>query len=495
MRLYRFLLIPSIAIAQLASALDITSTPGNLSTLIGEQTDATILNVTGEINAADFAFIADKMTSLVSLDISKATVTAYDGKPLTLAATKFSAAELPPYALAGCKATTVILPAGITAIGEGALSSSAITSIVIPSSVKAIGMGAFSNCDGLTSATIPATVNAIGTHAFMDCDNLASVDYSSSLSDLPASIFDGCEKLSTIKFTTQLTSIGDNAFKGCANLSSLTLSNSINSIGASAFRSSGITAIDLTGNKNISTIGAWAFAQCPSLTSVSLPDQVISIGEGAFFECAKLTNANIPVGVTEIANYTFNGATAVNTEKISHDDITLIGNYALRGISASTFTIPGALEHMGDYAMEGWGNLSSMKAETSIVPALGEGVWTGVNQANVTVTVNDDLLTEFKSTPQWQEFVITGTTGITEIVNDDAKQAINAYFVNTDLIIKATQPIASVRLYDSAGRQWAHTQPHAEQTTIDTSAWNCHIYIVAITLSDGTAASIKIARR
>ena len=38
------------------------------------------------------------------------------------------------------------------------------------------------------------------------------------------------------------------------------------------------------------SIGNWAFSGCTSLTSIEIPDSVISIGEDAFYNCTGLKN-------------------------------------------------------------------------------------------------------------------------------------------------------------------------------------------------------------
>ena len=65
-----------------ASAITVTSTPGNLSSAVGDNIGEASLVVSGEINAADFEFIAEKMTSLTSLDLSGVSIVAYSGNPI-----------------------------------------------------------------------------------------------------------------------------------------------------------------------------------------------------------------------------------------------------------------------------------------------------------------------------------------------------------------------------------------------------------------------------
>jgi hypothetical protein len=59
----------------------------------------------------------------------------------------------------------------------------------------------------------------------------------------------------------------------------------------------------------MSSIGAWAFAYCSSLTSFEIPSGVASIEDCVFEDCEKLTSIEIPSGVTR------NAFTRVNLKK------------------------------------------------------------------------------------------------------------------------------------------------------------------------------------
>lgn len=76
----------------------------------------------------------------------------------------------------GCKAlASIVLPEGVTEIGNGAFLNSGVTSIRLPNSLKYIRQKAFAGCSELKSITIPEGVEQIETTAFENNYNLSDV--------------------------------------------------------------------------------------------------------------------------------------------------------------------------------------------------------------------------------------------------------------------------------------------------------------------------------
>jgi hypothetical protein len=72
-----------------------------------------------------------------------------------------------------------------------------------------------------------------------------------------------------------------------------------------------INGIPVTSIGGIGLRGA--FANCPTLTSVTLPTNLVSIGIHAFFSCPNLTNVLIADGITNIGAYAFTLCTSLTT--------------------------------------------------------------------------------------------------------------------------------------------------------------------------------------
>ena len=101
-----------------------------------------------------------------------------------------------------------------------------------------------------------------------------------------------------------MTSIEQNVFGDCANLTSIELPDGLISIGPNAFGDcTNLTSIELPDG--LTYIGPSAFKRCASLTYINIPDGVTSIEEYTFFLCKNLTSIDIPSSMACIGSSAF----------------------------------------------------------------------------------------------------------------------------------------------------------------------------------------------
>ncbi len=102
--------------------------------------------------------------------------------------------------------------------------------------------------------------------------------------------------------------IGEYAFYNCSSLISVSMPDSISTIDSYAFyRCTGLTG-ELKIPDSVTEIGRSAFEGCTGLTGeLKIPNSVIEIGHGAFFQCVGLTSINFSEGLTLISAYAFYG--------------------------------------------------------------------------------------------------------------------------------------------------------------------------------------------
>ena len=146
-----------------------------------------------------------------------------------------------------------------------------------------------------------------------------------------------------LSFDGDVTSVGDYAFYECRSLTSVTIPDSVTTIGSYAFSDcSSLTSVTIPDG--VTTIGDDAFSDCSSLTSVTIPDSVTTIGDYAFYYCDSLTSVTIGDSVTEIGDRAFFYCSSLTSVTIP-DSVTTIGNSAFRGCRSLT-------EFRGKYASE-----------------------------------------------------------------------------------------------------------------------------------------------
>lgn len=98
-----------------------------------------------------------------------------------------------------------------------------------------------------------------------------------------------------IKFGDCITTIGEDAFINVGTISSVTIPSNIITLESCAFNNCGIQNYVL--NEGLITIGHTAFINNYNLTSITIPASVTSIGSQAFYNCTGLTSVTF-IGTT-----------------------------------------------------------------------------------------------------------------------------------------------------------------------------------------------------
>ena len=360
----------SISLFANGSKTVFVSSPGTLYPLFTAHEIDSISNltITGTIDARDFVILRDSLQLLDSLDLSGATIEAFNGTGGTTSDVEtYLANEIPNSAFSGHKRfKSIILPTTTTSISDYAFYyCDSLTSFTIPSTVTTIGYGSFESCSRLRSIVIPPSVTDLGPYAFYYCDSLASVSLSPLLTHISKSTFEDCRKLSQITIPSSIKVIGENAFSDCYALSSVTIPSSVDSILQNAFYDClGLRSI--TVPSTVKYIGESVFSYCRSLQSFDLPTSISAISNSLFNYCDSLKSINIPSNIKTIGESAFYDCISLKTINIP-TSVDTIGESAFDYCSSlQSVTIPSSVTYIGGYAFEGCDSLQSVSLPSTI---------------------------------------------------------------------------------------------------------------------------------
>lgn len=288
--------------------------------------------------------------------------------------------------LAGCSALeSIVIHEGMTGLGKNAFANcSSLLRVILPNTLTTLGEGVFSGCSTLLSISFSDGITEIPDKAFSACTSLAYIELPLNVKYIGTEAFSGCTGLNEISINEGLTEIRSNAFSNCISLKSCTLPSSISTIGDSVF--SGCTALksvkfigylsnwekvtvgddnELLSTENIVTeyldgdnLGGgiyWSVSNDGCLiisgngkmpdfelnntpwikykeliTSIAVDSNIEYVGANAFASLIKITEVQLPDGITKISDGMFRDCTAL--ESIAElENITHIGNSAFEG--------------------------------------------------------------------------------------------------------------------------------------------------------------------
>lgn len=404
--------------------------PGSLGTEVLYNVDGLKdvmnLKIIGKINDDDWEKLG-MMTNLRSLDMSQVSL---EGN------------VLPDKCFRGFeKINKVILPEGITHIGDDAFNSCKISEIVLPSTLVSIGMYAFANTL-IQNIDFPSSLKYIGRGAFDSC-NLSDVVLPEGLEEIGISAFYGCP-LREIVIPSSVKEIGAYAFFCNYLLEDFVIPETVEILGESVVGS----CVNL---KNI-TVSSKVFdvvvqnhynrlaGSCKSLETVRLNSAtkvLFTIDDVSNAEKCKLIVPEHLVSEYKLDPYYYNFGTIEGFPTNEIDDWTInmpltLNNRRLEGnpsitIAGDHYNKP-YLKINGEDAMDinnlsfGWGKWNYSWQST---PYQGGQFFSNCDNVKVNGTVSVKLYTDDR---HWYFFSMPFDVKVSDIVREEGVQAAVRYY-------------------------------------------------------------------
>lgn len=335
----------------------------------------------------------------------------------------------------------IMLPQGVTSIGENAFSRSGLSEIVMLDSLAEIGDYAFYECTGLTSVIIPDGVTTIGKEAFRNCSSLKTMTIPASVATIGdnavssngngTGTIQGFEvtykgtiaqwKTLREEFTSDSKSnyTLSKAIVRCTDGVFCTADNAPSVISAlaegthtvavtddtimepdytatgEAIRNNSAAKIILDMSGTSFTSGSdKTFQNCTNLAGILLSDSRKSIGKSEFAGCTGLTSISIPENVTDINDSAFAGCTELVSVSIP-SSVTDIGENAFEDCAKLTsVSIPEKVTSIQTQIFKGCTALESVSIPEGIKNILDEAFANCTSLKEITIPSQPELLKE-----------------------------------------------------------------------------------------------------
>ena len=162
-----------------------------------------------------------------------------------------------------------------------------------------------------------------------------------------------------------VTSVGEYAFYNCTSFTSITIPDSVTSIGRSAFGDC-ISLTSITIPDSVTEIGMTAFSGCSNLTGITLPNGLTEINYGIFECCTSLAKITIPNSVKEIGYAAFEGCSSLTDIVIPNSVENIAGRAFDNCSNITSITMPNNLTSIGEVTFGGCSKLTDIVIPNSV---------------------------------------------------------------------------------------------------------------------------------
>ena len=201
-----------------------------------------------------------------------------------------------------------------------------------------------------------------------------------------------------IEIPDSVTSLGFACFADCNSLSSVTIGSGVTQLPDDCFRNCFSLSV-ITIPDRITSLGVNCFYNSSSLSSIIIPDSVTSLGDYCF-QSSSLSSVTIGSGVTQLPTSCFSNSNSLSSITIP-DWITSLGVFCFfNSFVLSSVTIGSGVTSLGESCFNSCYSLSSITCLPTVPPTSGGGMFDSTN--NCPIYVPNDSVTAYKSA--WSDY-------------------------------------------------------------------------------------------
>ena len=309
--------------------------PGSLGTEVLYNTDhiknVRRLKVKGAMNSDDWGRIK-MMSTLLELDLSEAQFTEIPANQFMVSSSDTTMNFL----------HKVVLPEGLTTIGDQAFYYSFVEDINLPSTMKRIGKNAFCYSHVKELIMPDDMTDFYGGSNSYSCFSymywLKKLVLPKNLTRIPDRTFYQGYYITEAVMPEKLQTVGESAFYSCQRMQT-TLPEGLKTIEEYGFYD--CPTLNSPLPSTLTTIGEYAFRYARGYKALVIPQSVTSIGRYAFSDCTNMTKVELSVNQYSLANGVFQGCSKLDTLKLKSPTVTTISStYPLSDITKMVLQVP-----------------------------------------------------------------------------------------------------------------------------------------------------------